>query len=122
MFQGGFWTPLTRLLGRRITFPQTLGPAFLNRNRRAFERQSVGRHIGRDHRARPDIGAIPHLDRRNQRRVRTDEGVLADIGTVFGGAVVIAGDGAGTDVGALADPGVADIGEMIGLVAMPAES
>ena len=39
---------------------------------------------------------------------------LADIGSVFGDAVIIACDAAGTDIGALADPRIANIGEMIG--------
>ena len=40
---------------------------------------------------------------------------FADIGAVLGDAVIIARDGARADIGALADPCITDIGEMIGL-------
>src|SRR4029077_13200400 len=50
-----------------------------------------------------------------QRRVRADEGVLANLGAVLGTAVVIAGDGASADIGVGADKSVADIAQMIGL-------
>ena len=62
-----------------------------------------------------DIGAVADLDRRHQRGIGADEGALADIGTVLGDAVVIAGDGAGADIGALAHSRIADVAEMIGL-------
>ncbi len=39
----------------------------------------------------------------------------ADRGAVFVEAVVIAGDGAGTDIAAGADGGITQIGQMIGL-------
>ena len=47
--------------------------------------------------------------------VGADEHVRADLGAVLVDAVVIAGDGAGADIGARADACVADIGEVIGL-------
>jgi hypothetical protein len=49
-------------------------------------------------------------DRRHQRAVGADEGALADHRRIFEEAVIIAGDGAGADVGARADLGIADIG------------
>src|ERR1700685_947144 len=94
---------------------QARGPTFLNHLSATADRQRLGRHILGDHRARAHIGAVADLARRPQRRVRADERVLADLGAVLGAAVVIAGDGAGTDIGAGADEGVADIAQVIDL-------
>ena len=68
-----------------------------------------------DDRAGADIGAVADRDRRHQRRVGADEGARADVGLVLAEAVVIAGDGAGADVGPCADARVADIGQMVDL-------
>src|SRR6185437_16556480 len=65
----------------------------------ALDRHRVVRDIPGDDRARADIGAGADLDRRHQRRVGADEGALADQRLVLAKAVVIAGDGAGADVG-----------------------
>src|SRR5262249_21842269 len=69
------------------------------------------------HRARPNRGPAPERDRGYQRRVRADEGALADVGAMLGHAVVIAGDGPGPDVGALPDPGISQVAEMVRLCA-----
>ena len=98
-----------------LRLAQALGPAFLDGLPAAPDRQRIRRHVRGDHRAGADIGAVADLDRRDQRRIRADEGALADVGAVLGGAVVVAGDGAGADIGARADPGVADIAQMVGL-------
>src|SRR5215831_2493833 len=55
-----------------------------------------------DHRAGADIGSIADFHRRHERRIGADESASADVGEVFVEAVVVAGDGAGADVGALA--------------------
>ncbi len=57
-------------------------------------------------------------DRRDQRRIGADEGARADLGAVLVEAVVVAGDGAGADVGFGAHVGVADIGEVVDLGAL----
>ena len=62
-----------------------------------------------------DIGAVADRHRRDQRRIRADEDAGADLGAVLGEAVIVAGDGAGADIGFGADAGIADIGEMVGL-------
>ena len=82
---------------------------------RALQRQGVGLHVLGDDAARADVGAVADLDRRHERRVGADEGALADVGEVLVEAVVVAEDGAGADVGALAHAAVADIGEVVGL-------
>src|SRR3546814_1325335 len=51
--------------------------------------------------------------RRPPRSTRTD--TLLPYATRFRSAVVVAGEGAGPGIGAGADPGVADIGEVVGL-------
>src|SRR4029079_14989776 len=51
-------------------------------------------------------------------RIRADEGALADVGAMLGRTDIVAGDGACTDVGAGADPGVTDVTQVIGLGAV----
>src|SRR5262245_17642465 len=103
------------LSGRGRGLAPTPGPAFLDLLAAATDRERVRRHIAGDDRARAHIGALADLHRRDQRRVRADERVLADLGAVLADAVVVAGDGAGADIGAGADGGVADIAQVIGL-------
>src|SRR5262245_53686303 len=107
------------LLGGLFFRLEPARPALLDGLLAALERQRAGRHVARDDRAGSYIGALPDRDRRDQRRVGTDEGVLADVGAVLVETVVVAGDGAGADVGVFAHPRVADIGEMVGLGAGP---
>ena len=99
----GFFLPKLLICRKRFAQPSLTVCAA-----RATASASAGTFVGH-HRAGADIGAVADLDRRHQRRVRADEGAVADIGAVLGDAVVIAGDGAGADIGARADPRVADI-------------
>src|SRR6185437_13294383 len=46
---------------------------------------------------------------------RADEDVAPDLGAVLRKPIVIAGDGAGADIGALADRRIAEIGEVVRL-------
>src|SRR5205823_3175670 len=62
-----------------------------------------------------DIDALADLDRRHQRRVRTDERAGPDLGVVLVETVIVAGDGAGADVGVGANMRIPEIGNMIGL-------
>src|SRR3546814_13193928 len=62
------------------------------------------------------VAADPH--RRDQRAVRSDEGVLADFGAIFEIAVIIAGDRARADIGPRTDADVAQIGQVVGLGAL----
>ena len=82
---------------------------------RTRQRQLVVRRVLADHRTGADRGTVADRDRRDQRGVRTDEGTVADHGPVLVGAVVVAGDGAGTDVDAGADLGVADVAQVVDL-------
>src|SRR5690606_40887989 len=51
------------------------------------------------------------------RSIGADEGAVADAGGRLVHAVVVAGDGAGTDVDAGADLGIAQVAEVVGLAA-----
>src|SRR5262245_25778886 len=95
--------------------PELGSPAETDVLRRPLERQGVGFHVAGDDAARADVGAIADLEGRHQRGVGADKGAGAHVGEVLLEAVVVAEDGAGADVGTLADPAVADVGEMIGL-------
>ena len=57
---------------------------------------------------------VADFERRNQGGIAPHEGVFADLSLVFAQAIVIARDGAGADVGTIADLGIAQIGQMIG--------
>src|SRR5260370_680955 len=61
-----------------------------------------GRRVLADRRARADIGAARNAQRRDQRRVRADEAVVLDHGTVLRRAIAVACDrtGANVDAGA----------------------
>src|SRR5437764_11974590 len=60
-----------------------------------------------------------HVSGCDEHRIRADEGALSDLGAVLRLAVVIAEDGAGPDVGPVADAAVTDIGKVVGLRALP---
>src|SRR6185437_1694074 len=83
----------------------------------AREGEVLGGRGGGDDRSRADRGVVAHLHRRDQRRVGTDEGTIADLGDVLVHAVVVARDGAGADVHVRTDLRVAEIGEVVGLAA-----
>ena len=61
------------------------------------------------------MAPLADRDRRHQRAVGADEGAGADHRLVLAEAVVVAGDGAGADIGARADFDIAQIGQVIGL-------
>src|SRR5579872_1958642 len=100
------------LLAGRFRSAQADRLTFLNNLPRASESKRAGRYVLGDDRARPHIGAGPDFNRRDDRGVRADEGAFADGGAVLGVAVVIAGDGAGPDVGIGADEGIANVAQM----------
>src|SRR5690348_10899964 len=81
----------------------------------ALDGKAVRLHVASYHRARPDNRAVADPHRRDQGRVGSDEGALADLRPVLAKAVVIAGDGARANVRARADGRVADIGQMVDL-------
>ena len=64
--------------------------------------------------AAPDVRSLAQLDRRDQSGIAADKYSVFDDRLVFMHAVVVAGDGAGTDVHAFANFGVAEIGEVVG--------
>ena len=76
------------------------GPAGLIHLAAASQRQGIGGNIFGDDRTGADVGAIADANRRDQGAIAADEDAAADRGRVLVHAVVIAGDGAGADVGA----------------------
>ena len=65
------------------------------------------------------VGAVAHRDRGDQRTVRADEGARADPSAVFAEAVIVHENRPGADIAAAANVGVAEIGQVIGLGALP---
>src|SRR6478672_9466375 len=112
--------PHIRLLRRLARHPltETLGPAGYALLLVALDREAVGLDIAGDDRSGADNRAVADGHRCDQRGVRADERSGADHCLVLAEAVVIAGDGARTDVGARADLSVADIRQMINLGAV----
>src|SRR5262245_40114514 len=104
---------LLRLLGLALAL--RLGPAGLRDLPRAPERERVLRHVLGDRAARADVGALAHGDRGHERGVAADEGPALDLRLVLVDAVVVAGDGAGADVDARPDRGVAEVAQVLGL-------
>src|SRR4051794_17252890 len=105
-----------------------LGPALVAEHGRgaglldllgALDDERVRGDVAGDDAARAGDRAGADGDRRDQRRVRADEGAGADDGLLLEEAVVVAGDRPGADVGALAHLRVADIAEMVGLCTSP---
>src|SRR3954470_18607437 len=92
---------------------------FLDHLAGTAERESICRNIIGDDGSGGNIRAIPHRDRGDERSVDADEGALPDRGAVLAEAVVIAGDGAGTDIRPGPNRRIADIGEVVRLGASP---
>src|SRR5579872_5036204 len=81
----------------------------------ASQRQGlIGHRIG-DDAPGADVAFRANLDRRDQRRIASDERSRADASLVFLLAIEIARDGARADVHPLADLGVAQVGKMLAL-------
>ncbi len=83
----------------------------------ALDCQRVRRDLFGNDAARAYVSTIADFQRRDERGIRTDEGVLADVGKVLVEAVVIAGDGPCPDIRARTDPRIANIGQMVDLCA-----
>src|SRR5437667_7733606 len=95
--------------------PPRLSPARLNHLSGPPERQRVRRDILRHDRARRDHGPAPDRDRRHQGHVAADEGVFPDHRPVLVVPVIVARDGARTDIDAAADLRVAEVAQVVGL-------
>src|SRR6185295_15888576 len=84
----------------------------------ARQRQLARRRVARDGAARPGGRVLADAHRRHQHVAGTDERAVFDYGLRLVDAVIVAGDGAGADVDALAHQRVAQVGEVIGLAAV----
>src|SRR5260370_16763906 len=104
-----------RLLPAQLHLAVALGAALAVVLRAALDRHRIVGHVLGDHRARTDIGAVADLHRRHQRRIGADEGALADDGPVLAETVIVAGDGAGAEIGIAPDIAIANIGKIIDL-------
>ena len=78
----------------------------------AAQAQGPGRDVLGDHRSGRRVGAVADRHRGDQHRVRPDPDLVADDRGVLGHAVVVDEDRRGPDVGALADRGVAHVGQV----------
>src|SRR3989441_11483369 len=97
--------PYTTLFRSLLRLPR--GPAFLHDLVAAADRERAGWNVLGDRRAGADVGALADRERSHEARVGADERVVADPRFVLRDAVVVAGDGAGADVDALAHGRVA---------------
>src|SRR5688500_14944499 len=84
-------------------------PGFFDDLRRALDGEGARRDVFRDHGAGADVSALADRQWGYEARVGPHEGAVTDGGVVLVDAVVVAGDGAGADVDAVADGGVADV-------------
>jgi len=81
--------------------------------------QGAARDILRDCRPRRGEAFVVQDDGRNQHRVASDEAIVSDAGRILPGTVVVAGDRPGTDVAALSDLRVTDVGKVRDLAVFP---
>src|SRR5258708_5292983 len=96
------------LLSGRHDFPEFGGAAWLFDLLAARKDDGVLSHVAGDHRAGGDERALADRNGRDQGRIGADEGASADGRAIFEITVIIAGDGAGADVRAGADIGIAE--------------
>lgn len=103
--------------GRRVTrsFASCVAPPLDVALLARADGKRSGRDVLANRRAGADVGAFADGDRRNQLRIAADEGSVSDGGHLFPEPVVVARDGAGTNVHVGANDGVAEIGEVRGL-------
>ena len=96
------------LLG--LMSPSGFGPAFLGHLVASTYRQSAGRHILGDARARADKRTLSHADWSHEGGIAAHEYPLSNLRAVLVHAVVVAGNYPGPDVRALANLCIAQVG------------
>src|SRR4051794_5035372 len=128
--------PRASLAARRTSYgrllaPRSLGLLLLHLGRLAVgvaldvpllvlaHRERALGHVALDHCTGASVGAVADFYRCDQHRVNADPDVAADRSPVLAETVVVGGDRAGAEVAAGADLGVADVGEMRDLGALP---
>src|SRR5690606_17139647 len=93
-------------------------PAFNGLLNRPRDGQLARRCILGQRGTSPQRGALPHAHGRDQLRIGTDKGIVLDHRQRFVDAIVIAGNGAGANIDACPDLGIANIRQVIGLGAL----
>ena len=120
MVASGGWAGQTGFF--RLRFLQAClagcGPALFDDLMGACDCQGVGGNVFGDAGAGADVGSILNRDGRHQGGIAADENPFADDRTILVDAIVVAGDGAGADVGLLADFAIAEVGEVVGFGAL----
>src|SRR3990170_8946259 len=106
-------------LGPGLPGAAALGPPLLGHLVSPPDGQRARRDVLGDDRAGADVGVVADGERRDQARVRPDERPGADLRLVLRGAVVVARDRPRPDVRALADGGVPEIADVVGLDPAP---
>src|SRR5262249_34182440 len=104
----------SQILAQGFHLPQAFCPPFLNRRFGTSDRQRPRWDIFGYNSAGANISPIPDPDWRDERGIRTDEGPFANIGAMFGDAVIVASDGTCANICTLAHTRITDICEMIG--------
>src|SRR5262245_60012771 len=97
---------------RLLLFPSLSHPAFLVYLTSASDSERLRRDVFGDGRTSGDISVFTDADRRNQLRIRADEGAVFNDRGMLLFAVVVARDHSGADVDILSDCGVAQISMM----------
>src|SRR5262249_23618178 len=90
-------------------------PAGTVQLRPRVENQGAGGHRPADRRTGGDVSVITDGDRCHQLRVTADLHAIADDGTRFAEAVVVARDRTGADIGVSTDLSITEISVMIGI-------
>ena len=110
-------TPLSTCF--RLLLSAFTGPAFFHGLAGAAQGQSVCGNILSDRGACGHVRSFADAHRRNQSGIAANESTVFDNGYVLVDSIVIAGDCPGANVDAIADFGITQIGEMVGLGAAP---
>src|SRR6185437_2412695 len=98
-----------------LLFATLSAPALFSGLPGTTERERVLRHVIGNAGARGNVRAFANAHRRHQGGVTAHKRSVLDNGDVLVRSVIVAGDGAGSNVHAFADLGIAKVAQVIGL-------